>query len=907
MFRLSLGSKSLRWRAGLAAGGLAALMGLSALTPLASQAQTGATVITIAIPAQQKELYTGTIIPAFEKDNPSITVQALTQSAPNIPSAATNVGNFLDGLQAFVSQSDVVLISDNNVTAEATRAGYYLNLQPLIDSDTSLNQADFYPNAFRAFQWDQGTWALPISVDATILSYDPAAFDKAGINYPTAQWTLDDLIAAVKKLTITDQSGAIVTPGIELFRGNNDIPLFMSLLGKPLYDPNSIPNPPAINQPEVQSLLDNLTNLFAIVPQQSATFGTAPIQIGSIRQLAFRGAGGNANAPQRKGVLLPGGHAYLTTSGVAVSSATQHPEAAYAFAKFLTTRTDVGGFGASYPARQSLLGQNSSGAAGGGGAGGFGGGGAGFFSRLTADVKQLYTDSITNGYSATDRRFYDYLGAAITDMRTNNVDSKTAIADAQTNALQAQQTALTRKADASKVAVVATPLPTLAPNAGITLKFGMSAFGRIPNQAAIQSLADQFVQQNPGVVGRIDLEVLANGPNGVTDATTNYDCFYLPYSDVSNVALNTVLSLDPYLTADANYNASDFVGGVLSQVTRDNKIWALPMNIQPTVMWYDPLALGNAGVPKPQSGWDISAFNAALKALQPSLQKGNPPFTAQADTGSTLLMLVAAYGGLPIDFRTSPVTINFTDKTNVDAMQQVLDLAKSGLIDYRSLANTLGFFVNGNVNNPLYSQELNGLNFRGQRAAGSTNPQSSNYAPVTFPKGSAYQMMSYSVGTLYISASAQNPDACYRWISLFAQHPELTNAMPARNSLLSNAQLDTQFGAALAQAYRDAGKVLNDPNTIGAPSLVGGFANLTNTAVQHWLFEAWDNYVLNGKDLASGLADAQNYASGFLQCYATIPPFDPAQEKYTDYLTQVVKCVTKTDPRLSASLRGLGG
>jgi len=161
--------------------------------------------------------------------------------------------------------------------------------------------------------------------------------------------------------------------------------------------------------------------------------------------------------------------------------------------------------------------------------------------------------------------------------------------------------------------------------------------------------------------------------------------------------------------------------------------------------------------------------------------------------------------------------------------------------------------------------------------------------------------MSYSVGTLYINSTAQNTDACYRWISLFAQHPELTSAMPARNSQLADPNLETIAGKALAQAYRDAGAVLNDPNTIGAPSLIGGIANPVNTAIQHWLFQAWDNYVLNGQDLATGLATAQSFATGFLQCDAAVPAYDPAQEKYSDYLALVNKCVTTTDPTLAGS------
>src|SRR5215469_9651243 len=133
MFRLPLGNKNKRWQAGLAAGGLAVVLAVAALTPFASHAQSDAAVITIAVQDQQKELYNNTIIPAFEKDNPNIIVQTVSQTAPNVPPAASNVSNFLGAIQSFVSQSDVILVSSSDVTAESTRAGYFLNLQPLID------------------------------------------------------------------------------------------------------------------------------------------------------------------------------------------------------------------------------------------------------------------------------------------------------------------------------------------------------------------------------------------------------------------------------------------------------------------------------------------------------------------------------------------------------------------------------------------------------------------------------------------------------------------------------------------------------------------------------------------------------------------------------------------------------
>ncbi len=883
---------------------IAALVAVGAFVPMvASHAQDGAVTVTFAVADNQRDTYNG-VVSDFEKANPNIIVQLVTQTTPNTAAAATDAAAYLTGIQQLTSQADVVLVRDRDVSAEGTRAGYYLNLQPLIDSDTSINIPDFYPNVIRAFQWDQGMWALPISTDATVLTYDPAAFDKAGIAYPTAKWTLDDLTAAVKALTILDSSGKVVTPGIELFSGNNDIPLYMSLIGKPMFDVNAIPNPPMIDQPETATLLDGLVNLFAIVPSQSGSFNTAPIRIESIRNLAFI----RANDAVRKGVLLPGGHAYLTVSGVAVSSSSQHPEQAYAFAKFLTTRSDLSGRGGSFAARQSLVTQA---AAGGTGAPG-GGPGGGFQARLTPELLSLFNDAIANGYSATDRRFYDFLASAIRKMSAtataSGMDTKTAIASAQSDALAAEQLALTDKADASKVAVVATPVPTVDPKSGITLKFGMSVQAQtIPNKAEILALGDQFVAANPGVVGRVDVESLnGGGPGGnaLTTGTTNFDCFYLPNSSVANATLNSILSLDPYLNADKTYDPKDFLGAALGQVTRDNKIWALPMNVAPTVMWYDPTVFANAGLPKPALGWGVDAFNSDVKTLAPTIANGNPPFTMQGDAGSSLLMLVASYGGLPIDWRTSPITVKFTDKTNVDAMQQVLDLAKNKLIDYRSLANTLGI-GRELTGDPVYSQQLNGLNFGGFFGGGAPNaaPQNSNFTPVTFPKGPSLQLMSYSVGTLYISASAQNPDACYRWISLFAQHPELTNAMPARHSQLADAKMETTYGVPLTNVYRDVATVLEDPNTVSAPSLVGGFTNLSSIAVQHWLFQAWDDYVLNGKDLNAGLADAQKFADGFIQCTSTIPAYDPSQIKYSDYQTKFLNCATTVDPSLKAQFR----
>lgn len=878
------------------------MIGLVALSGLrASFAAQSSTTITIAVPDNQRELYSDTVLPEFTKANPNIKVQVVVQTLPS-GNVTNDAGAWLDSVQKFVSQADVVLVRSNDVAPEASRNGYYLNLQPLVASDTALNASDFYPNVLRAFQWDDGMWALPIATDVTILTYDPAAFDAAGLSYPTPQWTLKDLINAATKLTVKDSAGTVTTPGLELFQGGNDLSLYMSLLGKSIADPSSIPNTPLLTQPDVQSLLDSLPDLFAAVPAQSNTFGQSAIQIGSIRNLVFQNRGQNGVA--RKGTLLPGGHAYLDVSGVAVSGSTQYPEAAYALAKYLTTRTDIATRGRSYPARQSLSSAAVSGQGGGpgGGPGGPGGGGfGGAATPLTPELQTLYNDAFAKGLNNSDRRYFNYLNTAIRKVREDPKQASVALADAQALAVKNQQLALDRKADSTKLAVVATPIPELASNAGIILKFGISANGpqgNVNNREAIQALADQFVKDNPGLVGRIDIYPLqGGGPNSLTDATEKYDAFYVPYSVVSSITLDSVLPLNAFFDVDSSYNATDFVGGTLNQVTRDNKIWAIPMGIQPTVMWYNPTVFANTGIAKPTSNWDVSAFADDLKALLPAVKSGVTPFAAQADLGSSLLMLMSSYGGLPIDYRTTPATVDFTSQANVDAMRQVLDLARNGYISYSALGSTFGFFARGgNTDNPVYSELLNGFNFRPGRNPNNPNTVTDNFVPVTYPKGTKIQLMAYSVGTLYVSAKAQNADATYKWIKTLSMHPEVFRLMPARHSLLDNTTVMTTYGEALAQTYRDIGKVLDSSTTITMPTIVGGFGNLQGQALQHWLYKAWDNYVLNGKPLDTELSQAQTYATGFLQCTANVPAYDPKQGSYNTYLNAILDCAKKVDP-----------
>jgi hypothetical protein len=346
--------------------------------------------------------------------------------------------------------------------------------------------------------------------------------------------------------------------------------------------------------------------------------------------------------------------------------------------------------------------------------------------------------------------------------------------------------------------------------------------------------------------------------------------------------------------SDQTFNRDDFLGNTLTQLTRDNKLWGVPIQLEPAVLMYDVQGFAQVGVTVTNNEWTLDTFSNALRSLRadPSVP---PPFTpfAQAQDGTALLILIAAYGGVPIDYRTSPPAINFTNPATVTAIQQVLDLVRQGYMQYTPFGA-----VNAEDNAPgpmrgtkVYADILN-LNSYLQ---GGTSP----FKPVLYPRGSQYAAVSHSIGAGYVSASSQNPDACYRWISMVSQHPELFDAMPARRSLISSPILASSHGPELVAFYTQIEALLRDPNTIPVASQLGRKASPAAFLFQYWLFRAFDNYVLKGGDLGAELQSAEIATRAVQECIAQLPPYDSSNPASAQaYLRQFADCATRVDPDL---------
>lgn len=882
---------------------LALLVAGSGPFTISASARQNDVVITFALPGIMAELYGTALVEQFEAQNPGIRVKLIKNDTGLMMSAsASDVNAYLDDFAEYASLADVLYVRSDMLSPYATIAGYLLDLAPLTSADASLNEADFYPAAWQSLQWDGGVWAVPFGIDPVVLIYDADAFDAAGLAYPTANWTIDDFANAIRTLTQFNAEGTIERPALQIF-SNALSTVFLSDSGTNLFDPTSIPYAPHFSDDNLAHILTTWAELQAegyldrgpgsevvMIGGENAY----PLQITSASfGLSTFSLGGDSDTAQRLiPTTFPGGGIGLSVEGVAISGGTRYPDAAYAFASFLSSSPlTANSFMSSHPARQSLVGMDAPAPVSGDSGPVLSLGGT-----LSPENEALIVDLLQHAIPVSDTRYGDYLLIALSRVQQDQIDALVALQEAEVMAFNDLETAQQRQ---GTPLVVAEPQPDVVLGTGeIALNFGIFLpIQPFPNQADWDRVIAEFVAQNPAV-GQINLQ--NSFELSLEALAEDNDCFYLPYNAVSAAGLDSVLALDPLIDADPAFDRNDVLPGVLAQVQQNDRIWAYPLNIQPQILKYDPDLLAQAGVPAPENGWTAEEFMAALRALAP-LNPDQAPFQSMDFGGGYLSLLVAAFGGLPFDYRTDPPTANFTDPATVDAIRQVLDLAKDGYMNYQELALQGGgnaIFVSVGLDSqvPVYSASLNTMN---QAFAPEFN---GGDRVVTYPTGRTYTPVAYDLGTGYISAKAQNPQACYDWLSTLAQHPELLGGMPARRSLIDAAATFTEPD--LVALYRQFDAQLQRPDAVIFPSTFSAGEDPSRFMLQNWLNRAFDNYVLHDADLAVELAEAQQYVEAFQVCISEIPADALVSGANNTTFEQYAACAVRVDPSLSAVFGG---
>ena len=673
-----------------------------------------------------------------------------------------------------------------------------------------------------SYQWDGGMWGLPLSAEMAVLVYDTSAFDQAGLPYPDGSWSLEQFVSAATQLTVKDANGNVINGG---FANSGRIyreAFWRSLFTDDAFDASTIPNAPQFTRPDVQAVLGAYHQL----EQQNVITSDVTsdaMYVDSVRKMPDTG---------HTWALLPGGRGVLLPNGFAVSAGTQQPQLAYELVKYLTSLSLITG---PIPARKSTTPPG------------------GIANFVQPAYQALIQQGFDHALTLSNLRMSDYLNDARwpTDNAQDTLQTVQAQAVSDLQAADAKHAALT-------VTIVEPVAPTVPPGK-ITLNFDV--IGQAPrdaNQTAWSQVVTNFAATDPQV-GLVNLRAVQEPASA---AAQKSDCFYSASNLVPTTTDSELLDLAPLLNADPNFDPTDFVSGVLASVQRGGQTLGLPMDIQPIVLNYSPDRFSAANLPAPTNDWTVENFIAALPQLQ-TVTQGQAPLADNGSDGAYLLLLIASDGGLPIDFRTRPPTVNFTDPANVDAIRQVLDLARSGVIRYTALGD-FGQTMSASPGEFTALYPLLWNNFGRKTPPGQTPDQ-----PVLFPRGSRYNGVAYDLGAGYISAQSQNPEACYRFLSTLAQHPELFSAMPVRHSKLNDPAFTASTAPNVLAVYQALDARLQERNTVAFQGFAKGVSIANNLLVEHWLFQAFDNYVLNNADLASALQDGQTYAAAFTTCTAT--------------------------------------
>jgi len=300
--------------------------------------------------------------------------------------------------------------------------GYTLDLAPYVKAD--LDQAtiaEWDAAQYRSFFLPDGRqFGLPKYHGALALYYNRDLFDQYGVDYPTAAWTHDDYLAALRRLT-RDQDGDGQTDlwGSTLTPIYDRIQIHVNAWGGHFVDPAD-PARCRLSEPEAVRAVEWLRARYwddrvmattlalqKVEPRQAFASGrVAMVEDGSwalrdiLTQARFQvGVAPFPAGPARRATLA-------TTDGYAIYAGTQHPEAAWELLKFLTSKEYGRAMARTnflQPARASLVDEW-----------------AGFvqaeFPAQTDLNIAAFADGHLNGYSVTVETFANMTGVrAITD------------------------------------------------------------------------------------------------------------------------------------------------------------------------------------------------------------------------------------------------------------------------------------------------------------------------------------------------------------------------------------------------------------------------------------------------------------------------------------------------------------
>jgi multiple sugar transport system substrate-binding protein len=226
-------------------------------------------------------------------------------------------------------------------------------LNDLIARDKTADLGIYFPEVVNSLRYappylnipheKQELYAYPIHFSTDVLFYNKDLFQKAGVPFPTNNWTWDQMIGAARKLTLRDRQGSIKVFGMFLPDTLTTIAGNGGLVFNSDYTRCTIASPESVQAVET---LRNLRFKDNIAPTPAQVQETSSMQMFKLGQVAMLPGRTYMTVDFNKitdftydATLMPGmkkNVERLAVGGVAISrhSDQQHKDAAYRWAKF---------------------------------------------------------------------------------------------------------------------------------------------------------------------------------------------------------------------------------------------------------------------------------------------------------------------------------------------------------------------------------------------------------------------------------------------------------------------------------------------------------------------------------------------------------------------------------------------
>lgn len=147
------------------------------------------------------------LIASFEEENPNITIDAL-EAPPEFDTV------LLTDLAAGTAPD--VWYQDASTLDRLVDTGYLLDVNVCLGLVPELTLDRFSPTFLSIHQREDGSlWGLPDGGTPMVMYYNPEAFERAGVELPTSDWTWEEFLDVTQRLTLDSEGRNRLDPDFD--------------------------------------------------------------------------------------------------------------------------------------------------------------------------------------------------------------------------------------------------------------------------------------------------------------------------------------------------------------------------------------------------------------------------------------------------------------------------------------------------------------------------------------------------------------------------------------------------------------------------------------------------------------------------------------------------------------------